>query len=187
MSTRNRSSRTEDGDSAVKDNKRRRGNSGPIAFFVSLFIVAVGAIQLVSTFNTYAADLAHLNSLKRQEAALIAQKQELENDISRWDDKNYVAAQARERLGFVFPGETAVRVQNPQAVTGVDADTATDDDTGKDSSKQLPWYSELSYAFKKADEPLPQVQTGKQGGATADDAQNQQDSTSGNTSAKDQQ
>ncbi|KAA8819746.1 septum formation initiator [Bifidobacterium rousetti] len=160
MSTRNRNTpkdaKRDPKDKALNVKKRQRsGNFGPIAFFVSLFIVAVGAIQLVSTFNTYATDLAHLNSLKRQEAALIAQKQELENDISRWNDKNYVAAQARERLGFVFPGEQSVLVQNPQAVTGDEgADTSTTDKTASgDTSKQLPWYSELSYAFKKADEP----------------------------------
>lgn len=71
---------------------------------MSLFIVALGAIQLVSTFHTYALNLAELNGLKKQEASLIAQKQELENDIARWDDKAYVTAQARDRLGFVFPG-----------------------------------------------------------------------------------
>ena len=133
------------------------GRSGPIAFFVSLFIVAVGAIQLVATFHDYALDLARLNDLKREEAALTAQKKELENDISRWDDKNYVAAQARERLGFVFPGEQAVTVLNPQAVTG-------DDTTGDGgarrrdpdaATKTLPWYSELNYAFGKVDQGQP--------------------------------
>ncbi|WP_101621578.1 FtsB family cell division protein [Bifidobacterium parmae] len=190
MTTRNRIPRAGDAKSAAKAKRNRRsGNSGPIAFFVSLFIIAVGTIQLVSTFNTYAADLAHLNSLKREEAALVAQKQELENDISRWDDKNYVAAQARERLGFVFPGETPVRVQNPQAVTGDGSGTGkkTGDDT--DTSKQLPWYSELSYAFKKADEPLPKNSTGTQG--TTGTQKNQQDSgstsTDTTTTKKDQQ
>ncbi|NEG55725.1 FtsB family cell division protein [Bifidobacterium platyrrhinorum] len=157
MTTRNRTAKATD--KASDSGKRRRsGNSGPIAFFISLFIVAVGAIQLVSTFNTYAADLAHLNSLKREEAALIAKKQDLENDISRWNDKNYVAAQARERLGFVFPGEQSVHVQNPQAVTGQDAATQNGQESETDTSKQLPWYSELSYAFKKADEPLTKSQ-----------------------------
>lgn len=131
---------------------KRRGNSGPIAFFVSLFIVAVGAIQLVSTFHNYAIDLAQLNGLKRQEAELIAQKRELENDISRWDDKNYVAAQARERLGFVFPGEQSVTVLNPQAVTGEDSQSDKGKDTTGSKTKRLPWYSELNYSFKQADE-----------------------------------
>ncbi|WP_172143787.1 FtsB family cell division protein [Bifidobacterium panos] len=147
---------------STRDRKATRGeektppkrsiNSGPIAFFVSLFIVAVGVIQLVSTLNVYAADLSHLNSLKRQEAALIAQKQELENDISRWDDTSYVAAQARDRLGFVFPGEQSVHVLNPQAVTGEEAEQQESSSGSSTQSKQLPWYSELSYSFKEADQ-----------------------------------
>ncbi|MBW3080381.1 FtsB family cell division protein [Bifidobacterium saguinibicoloris] len=183
MSTRNRGTRTEDRSSSTK-RRRRSGTSGPIAFFISLFIVAVGLIQLVSTFNTYATDLAHLNSLKREEAALVAKKQDLENDISRWDDKNYVAAQARERLGFVFPGEQSVHVLNPQAVTG-DADGAetqdAQDSQNDDTSNQLPWYSELSYAFKKADQP---VKTGA-GGTTTKKGTTQQDGTAGSASESD--
>ena len=135
----------------TKTKRRRSGSSGPIAFFVSLFIVAVGAIQLVSTFHNYALDLAQLNSLKREEASLIAKKQELENDIHRWKDKNYIAAQARERLGFVFPGEQSVTVLNPQAVTGDDSDAKGNGARSEEETKSLPWYSELNYAFGKAD------------------------------------
>ncbi|WP_395951950.1 septum formation initiator family protein [Bifidobacterium callitrichos] len=188
MSTRNRST-PKDGKASNVKKRQRSGNFGPIAFFVSLFIVAVGAIQLVSTFNTYATDLAHLNSLKREEAALIAQKQELENNISRWNDKNYVAAQARERLGFVFPGEQSVLVQHPEAVTGDDAaedgTSGESASTGTDTSKQLPWYSELAYAFKKADEPDDQSdRNGDQADGQLDSSQ--QSKTSNNQDTKGQ-
>lgn len=135
----------------AKTKRTRSGASGPIAFFVSLFIVAVGAIQLVATFHDYALDLARLNDLKREEAALIEQKQELENDISRWDDESYVAAQARERLGFVFPGEQSVNVLNPQAVTGEEPDEKNQRHNGTANDKTLPWYTELNYSFEKAD------------------------------------
>lgn len=162
MSTRDRKA-TRGGE---QPSSKRSINSGPIAFFVSLFIVAVGIIQLVSTLNVYAADLAHLNSLKRQEATLIAQKQELENDISRWDDESYVAAQARDRLGFVFPGEQSVHVLNPQAVTGEDADDQQSSSGSSSQSKQLAWYSELAYSFKEAD---------KQDSEQADSADQQSD------------
>ena len=121
----------------------RRGSAGPIAFFVAVFIVALGSIQLASTFHTYALNMAELNGLKKQEAALIAQKQELENDIARWDDKAYVTAQARDRLGFVFPGEQAIRVEHPEAVTG---------ETTEDAKTVLPWYKEMAYSFKQADQ-----------------------------------
>lgn len=132
-----------------KTGKRGR-SAGPIAFFVSLFIVALGAIQLVSTFHTYALNLAELNGLKKQEAALVAKKQDLENDIARWNDDSYVAAQARERLGFVFPGEQSVRVEHPEAVTG-GSQSSTSTSGSSSDKKALPWYSELAYAFKKAD------------------------------------
>ena len=131
--------------------RSKRHGTGPIAFFVSLFIIALGAIQLVSTFHTYALNLAQLNDLKNQEAALITKKQDLENDIERWNDDSYVATQARERLGFVFPGEKAVRVQHPEAVTGTSEGTAKTK-SGTSDGKVLPWYSELEYSFKKADE-----------------------------------
>lgn len=92
-----KSSRTGKPGKTGKAQVREKGSAGPIAFFVSLFIIALGTIQLVSTFHTYALNLAELNGLKREEASLIAKKQELENDIKRWDDKAYITAQARER------------------------------------------------------------------------------------------
>lgn len=119
-------------------------------FFVALFIVALGAIQLLSTFYTYAVDLSELNGLKRQEAALEAKQQELENDIARWSDKAYVAAQARERLGFVFPGEQVVRVLHPEAVTG-GSEAEGGSEPSEADSKALPWYSELAYSLEQAD------------------------------------
>ena len=163
--------------------KPKKGSSGPIAFFVSLFIVALGLIQLISTFQTYALNLAELNGLKRQEAALIEQKQELENDIKRWDDKAYVTAQARERLGFVFPGEQAIRVEHPEAVTGQTENK--DDDTKTSSDKVLAWYSELEYAFKQADAPENSSQDASDADSAADGGSGQhtddQQSASTNT------
>ncbi|PJM76418.1 FtsB family cell division protein [Bifidobacterium felsineum] len=147
-----KSSRAETG-GKTKPTKKKSA-TGPIAFFVSLFIVALGTIQLVSTFHTYALNLAELNGLKREEASLIAKKQELENNIKRWDDKAYVTAQARERLGFVFPDEQAVRVLHPEAVTGTETQSGESGSSQDSSKKVLPWYSELAYSFKKADEPI---------------------------------
>ncbi|KFI65798.1 Septum formation initiator [Bifidobacterium cuniculi] len=119
-------------------------------FFVALFIVALGLIQLIAAFHSYALNLSELNSLRKQESSLIAQKQELENDIDRWNDDAYVTAQARERLGYVFPGETPIRVDHPEAVTG---HKETDDGAMADGESTLPWYSELAYSLRQADDP----------------------------------
>lgn len=165
---------------------RRKRSAGPIAFFVSLFIIALGTIQLVSTFHTYALNLAELNGLKREEASLIAQKQELENDIKRWDDKAYITAQARERLGFVFPGEQAVRVLHPEAVTGSDSESQKTEDSSSSNKKVLPWYSELSYSLKKADEPVNDSESGKSdtsgsSDSSSNDSSKQSDKSDQNT------
>ncbi|MCI1219825.1 MAG: septum formation initiator family protein [Bifidobacterium sp.] len=147
----------------------KRG-SGPVAFFVALFIVALGSIQLVSSFHSYALNLSELNGLKRQESELIAKKQDLENNIARWNDKAYVTAQARERLGFVFPGEQAIRVEHPEAVTGNGTDEESDGSYATNRHKALPWYAELSYAFKQADAPLSKTSKGQGAGASGNAA-----------------
>lgn len=167
-----KSSRTGKPGKTGKAQVRKKGSAGPIAFFVSLFIIALGTIQLVSTFHTYALNLAELNGLKREEASLIAQKQELENDIKRWDDKAYITAQARERLGFVFPGEQAVRVLHPEAVTGSDRESQKTEDSNTSNKKVLPWYSELSYSLKKADEPVTDSESGKDTSGSSDSSSN---------------
>lgn len=156
------------------EHSKRRG-SGPLPFFVALFVIALGAIQLIATFHSYALNLADLNGLKRQEAALIVQKQNLENDISRWNDKAYVTAQARERLGFVFPGEQSIHVEHPEAITGVRPKTDDDKKMADTGQKPLPWYSELAYGLKKADDPLPKASNDNgvhKGGTTESDRTN---------------
>lgn len=155
MSTRTRATRP-------KPATPRKTSAGPIAFFVALFIIALGLIQLVSTFHSYALDLSELNSLRKQEAALVAQKKELENDIDRWDDDAYVTAQARERLGYVFPGEQPIRVEHPEAVTGRKTPTPLDGTNGTQEST-LPWYSEMAYSFKEADAGKTKTQDGDHG------------------------
>ncbi|MCH9275487.1 septum formation initiator family protein [Bifidobacterium amazonense] len=180
--------------------KAKTRSSGPIVFFIALFIVALGSIQLLSTLYTYAIDLSELNGLKRQEAALIAKKQELENSIARWNDDAYVAAQARERLGFVFPGEQAVTVLHPEAVTGKPQSEDSSSSQTESDKKTLPWYSELAYSIEQADAADTSTETsssdtagqtdGKDSGNSSTDQSNQTDrkTTDGTTddSKKDQ-
>ena len=158
-------------------------------FFIALFIVALGTIQLLSTFYTYAISVSELNGLKREEASLIAQKQELENNIARWNDKAYVAAQARDKLGFVFPGEQVVHVLHPEAVTGDTPSTDTNTDTtSRTTKKALPWYSELAYSFEQADKRPEQTSTTTHSTTNnTTDQSNQSDTTTTDTNTEDQQ
>ncbi|MDO4913586.1 MAG: septum formation initiator family protein [Bifidobacteriaceae bacterium] len=136
--------------STMNNKNSRNMNYGPVPFFVSLFIFAIGLIQLFSTFHMYALSYAEYNDLKKQESSLLAQRATLENNMKRWDDNSYVITKARERLGFSFPGETTVRVENSQSVTGTQKEQNVIQQNEKHST--LPWYSELSYSIKKVDD-----------------------------------
>lgn len=125
--------------------------SGSIVFVSMIVVVFLCCIGLISTIRNYALSLAELHALQRDESALKDKKQALNNDVERWKDRAYVAAQARERLGFIFPGEQAVRVEHPEAITGSVPESFNKDDSLYEDRKALPWYSDLFYALHKAD------------------------------------
>ncbi|WP_243390296.1 FtsB family cell division protein [Bifidobacterium margollesii] len=175
------------GASGQRPSQRSGASFAPVTFFLALIIVALGTIQLVSTFHTYALNLVELNSLRNQEAALVAKKASLENDIARWDDSAYVTAQARERLGFVFPGERSVRVLHPEAVGGSSGKTENQTDTPVENNQNLPWYKDMLASFEKADEQAADdqssgaasEQSGQTGETTDGQTNNGQTSTTG--------
>ncbi|MFT8704056.1 septum formation initiator family protein [Bifidobacterium aquikefiricola] len=160
------------------------GNSGPISFFIAMIIILLSTMELVSTFHTYAINLSELNGLRKQEASLVAQKKDLENQISRWNDKAYVTAQARERLGFVFPGEEAVRVLHPEAVTGTKTNKDAKQTDSSSDTTTLPWYSELSYAFNKADKQAGQSSGGSSSADSSKGGSSKSSPTPSSTSAQ---
>ncbi len=84
---------------------------------VVLGIVALGAFALViPTMMNYVEQRAETRQLEEQAAQTRAENDKLQTEIDRWNDDNYVAAQARERLSFGYDGETRYKVIDPQAV-----------------------------------------------------------------------
>lgn len=133
--------------------RQRKLLSGPLVFILMILIVTIGSIECIATVRNYALSLAELHALQREESALQEQKRTLVNNVERWKDKAYIAAQARDRLGFVFPGEQAVRVEHPEAVTGSLPNAFAQENGGTKNHSVLPWYSDLLYALHKADKP----------------------------------
>jgi cell division protein FtsB len=112
-----------------------------------LGVVCLFAFVLVfPTFRAYLAQDAQNALLRRQVAAAQAGNDNLAAELARWDDQAYVVAQARERLAYVLPGETAFRVVDPQSAPpvstgapthGADAAALAADGTTR------PWYTTL--------------------------------------------
>jgi cell division protein FtsB len=116
-----------------------------------LGVVCLLAFVLVyPTLHSYLAEKAAVDALRARVTAAQATNSNLQADLQRWDDPAYITAQARERLSFVMPGETAWRVVDPQTIPGEKPDTvlAPADSTGP----VPPWYSKVWQSIQGADE-----------------------------------
>jgi len=85
--------------------RRRPRFTGRAAILV--LVVAVLTVSYASSMRAYLQQREHIGDLKAQIAAKEASIDDLEREKRRWNDPAYVRAQARERFGYLMPGETA--------------------------------------------------------------------------------
>ncbi|WP_369817363.1 septum formation initiator family protein [Mycobacterium sp. 852014-52450_SCH5900713] len=125
-------------------------------------VVCVLTLTIAGPVRTYFAQRTEMNQLTASEAALRAQIAELEQKKAKLGDPAYIAAQARERLGFVKPGDIPFQVQLPPTA-------ATPSEPGSQAAKPAntdPWYTSLWHTI--ADAPhLPLANVPPAGGPPA--------------------
>ncbi|MCV6963231.1 septation inhibitor protein [Mycobacterium intermedium] len=109
-------------------------------------VVCVLTLTIAGPVRTYFAQRTEMEQLAATEAALRSQIAELEQRKGQLSDPAYIAAQARERLGFVKPGDIPIQVQLPQ-VTPSRAPGAEE----PMPTKNDPWYTALWHTI--ADTP----------------------------------
>ena len=110
-------------------------------------VICVLTLTIAGPVRTYFAQRTEMNQLAASEKALRAQISELESQKTKLADPAYIAAQARERLGFVKPGDIPYQVQlppgqQPQAAIGPQTELKASTD---------PWYTALWHTI--ADTP----------------------------------
>lgn len=64
-------------------------------------------VSYASSMRAYLQQRAHISDLKAQIALREDSIDDLEREKRRWNDPAYIQAQARERFGYVMPGETS--------------------------------------------------------------------------------
>jgi cell division protein FtsB len=110
-------------------------------------VICVLTLTIAGPVRTYFAQRTEMDQLTASEAALRGQIADLEQKKGKLGDPAYIAAQARERLGFVMPGDTPFQVQLPPT-------TAVSPQPGAEAAKPAsndPWYTELWHTI--ADTP----------------------------------
>ncbi len=114
--------------------------------------VAVLVISFVSSFSVYLGQQKDIAAVKAEIADHQSEIGRLQDELGRWSDPAYVEAQARQRLGWVMPGEVGYRVigADGQIIGGTDVTAPAADEP----TDQV-WYEVLWSSLRTADQPVP--------------------------------
>lgn len=123
-----------------------------------MVVVAVAlAISYLGSLRIYLSqqhDLAVAEDEIRVRSTQIA---DLESELARWDDADYVKAQARDRLGWVMPGETGYRVVD-SAGNPIGGGVVIESEQSLPQGEHEPvWWDRLWGSIQTADAPKRRV------------------------------
>jgi cell division protein FtsB len=130
------------------------------SYILTARAIALSVVLLILTIS-YATSLriyfsqAHEISTTKAEIAKRQQRiLQLQGELARWDDEGYVRSQARERLGWVVPGETGFTVVDAEGrPLGGGAEIKAE--STSDEPAQDTWWSKLWGSVEAADRPAP--------------------------------
>jgi cell division protein FtsB len=111
-------------------------------------VVCVLTLTIAGPVRTFFAQRTEMHQLAASEAALRQQIADLEQQKGKLSDPAYIAAQARERLGFVLPGDIPYQVQLPPGVAAAPGEPGSAAATARSND---PWYTSLWHTI--ADTP----------------------------------
>jgi|SRR5690349_2424105 len=108
---------------------------------VLVLVLAVLTVSYASSLRAYLQQRAHINDLKASIAQHEADIDALEAEKARWDDPAYVRTQARERLGYVMPGEKSYLVLGEDGKP-LEPASSLQDPTTVITTTSTPWWSD---------------------------------------------
>ena len=123
---------------------------------IGAVIVLLVAALLIPTLRGAVEQGQHIAAQKAQLAAATARSEQLDYELSRWDDPVFIEAQARSRLGYVHPGDKVWRpiggeilAEDVDPVTGIRVSEGV---VGATAGQ--PWFEALLESFIVANGPL---------------------------------
>lgn len=96
---------------------------------IMLGLVVLGTFVLVPTVGTYMDQRQQIQALQGAVKISQSEVEDLQMQRDRWSDPAYIRTQARERLGYTFPGEVVYLIDNdlPASATPQEQDDVSDD------------------------------------------------------------
>lgn len=132
----------------------RRGGLTTRAAVLGLVVCAlvVSAALPLREFLSQRGEIAKTQAAQRQQRARVAA---LEAQLGRLQDPAYLRAQARVRLHFVLPGETAYVVLAPGGRPAAPKPGRAALSGATATGPEAPWYSQVWGSVRAADRPAP--------------------------------
>ena len=140
--------------SAVAGRKPKRSGGAPRRSLLTpqaavLALLVVGLLMSAALpLREYLAQRGEITALESEQVDARARVAELEAEKQRLQDPAYIAAEARRRLHFVLPGETAYVVLAPE-------EAAAEAEGAGPAGADAPWYSQVWGSVQEADRPSP--------------------------------
>ena len=122
----------------VADGRGSRRFSLRLVAVVIALVVAV--VIVLPTVSRYYASQQELSAARAELAETQQHNDELQAELDLWNDDDYVRAQARERLGYVMPGQTLYVVKDPNAGTAEEQLEKRVATVNRDRRAATPWY-----------------------------------------------
>ena len=117
-------------------------------------VLLILTISYASSLRIYFAQAHEIAATKAEIANRQQRISDLESEVARWDRPDYVRTQARERLGWVVPGETGYKVVDANGKPlGGGAEISAD---AQEAEKPRDaWWAKLWGSVEAADKPAP--------------------------------
>jgi cell division protein FtsB len=132
----------------------RRGSSLTARAIALAVVLLILTISYATSLRIYFAQAHEIASTSAEITERQQRIRELQGELARWGGETYVQTQARERLGWVVPGEIGYTVvgADGKPLGGGAKITA---ETAPDEAAQDAWWSKLWGSVQAADRPAP--------------------------------
>ena len=128
-----------------------------------LLLGALLALLLVPSFMQLWSQERELSAIKNKVQQTQADNEAKRQQLQLWSNPQYIASQARERLGYVKPGETQYSVLDP----GKDYQDQAQVAAAREAGPARPWIQVFSLTVEEADHPTGNIQTAQTAGGNS--------------------
>lgn len=117
-----------------------------------MLVVAVLTVSYASSMRAFLDQRSHMSDLRESIAESRSNIEQLEREKKRWQDPAYVELQARQRFGWVMPGEIGFQVVDENGRPLTEGPGLSDPDSAPDVDQPEWWQSAWS-SVKAAGKP----------------------------------